>query len=234
MSPRPRRRAAVPRSSGDRWLASLATVASVRGRLAVLLLILVPLAFLLGACSARFDPAGPCTSDGSAAGAYPDLEAQVPRAFRGTPPGQVDSGRACSPDGLGTLQSHGITELRFAGSTWTIGTDSGLSLAMFRSEGPTPLTRDWLVEFYETGAKSGKNVESVDATDYPVSAGVAGRRLDVLNGESFQSVVVWERGGRIETAIVANFIREIQTRGAHDQVVRDAVDAWNKADAVGK
>jgi hypothetical protein len=224
----------VRRSPWRAWPGSAAWIARLRGRAAVLVAVLVALAFMLGACSARFDPAGPCTSDGSAPGAYPDLEAQVPRAFRGTPPGQVDSGRACSADGLGTLQAHGITELRFAGSTWTIATDSGLSLAMFRSEGSTPLTRDWLVEFYETGAKAGKNVQSVDTTDYPVSAGVAGRRLDVLNGESFQSVVVWERGGRIETAIVANFIREIQTRDAHDRVVRDAVDAWNKADAVGK
>ena len=199
-----------------------------------LLVALIPIALVLGACSAPFDPTGPCTNDGSAQGAYPDLEAQVPRAFRGGPPGEVDSGRSCTTDGLGTLQSHGITELRFAGSTWTIANDSGLSLAMFRSEGPTPLTRDWLIEFYETGAKAGKNVESVETTDYQVDPGVLGRRLDVLNGESFQSVVVWERGGRIEAAIVANFIREIQTRAAHDEVVRDAVDAWRKADAVGK
>ena len=218
MSPRSRPRRGVRRSS--RVLVLIASVLSLAG--------------LLGACSSQFDPAGPCTTDGSASGAYPDLEAQVPRAFRGNPPGEVDSGRACTADGLGTLQSHGITEMRFAGSTWTTGTDSGLSLAMFRSEGGTPLTRDWLIEFYETGAKGGKNVDSVETTDYPVDPGVLGRRLDVLNGESFQSVVVWERGGRIEAAIVANFVREIQTRAAHDEVVRDAVDAWRKADAVGK
>jgi len=106
---------------------------------------------------------------------------------------------------------------------------------MFRTESGPALTRDWLFEFYEAGAKSGKNVESVEpGSDYPVDGTVTGRRLDVLNGESFQSVVVWERGERIETAIVADFIREIQTREAHDQVVRDAVDAWRKADAAGK
>jgi hypothetical protein len=189
---------------------------------------------LLAGCSASFDPTGPCRADGSVAGAYPEMEAQVPRAFRGTPPSEVDSGRACTTDGLGTLQTHGITELRFAGSTWSTGTQSGLSLAYFRSEGPTPLTHDWLTEFYETGAKTGKDVESVDTTDYPVDPGVTGRRIDVLNGESFQSIVVWERSGRVEAAIVADFIREIQTREAHDAVVRDAVDAWRKADAVGK
>ena len=228
MSPRLRPRPAVRGRSRAR------SSPSRRRRRIAVLLALVPIALLLAACSAPFDPSGPCTNDGSAQGAYPDLEAQVPRAFRGTAPGSVDSGRSCTAEGLGTLQSHGISELRFAGSTWTIGNDSGLSLAMFRSEGSMPLTRDWLIEFYETGAKAGKNVESVETTDYQIDPGVLGRRLDVLNGESFQSVVVWERGGRIEAAIVANFIREIQTRAAHDQVVRDAVDAWRKADAVGK
>ena len=190
---------------------------------------------LLVGCAASFDPAGPCTADGSAAGAYPDLEAQVPRAFRGTDPSQVDSGRTCTPDGLGTLAAHGITEMRFAGSTWSTGKDSGLSLALFRTQAGPALTSDLLIEFYETGARQGKNVQTVEGpTDFPVDANVTGRRIDVLNGESFQTVVVWERGGRIEAAIVADFIREIQTRTAHDQVVRDAVDAWRKADAVGK
>ena len=108
-----------------------------------------------------------------------------------------------------------------------------MSLALFRSEGQTALTRDWLAEFYETGARGGKNVESLEASDYQVEPSIVARRIDVLNGESFQSVVVWERGGRIETAVIADFIREIQTREAHDKVVRDAVDAWAKAGAVG-
>jgi hypothetical protein len=190
-------------------------------------------ALLVGACSASFDPAGPCTADGSTPGAYPELEAQVPRTFRGSAPTEVDSGRTCTTDGLATLSGHGITELRFAGSTWSTGTQSGLSLATFRSEGTTALTRDWLVEFYETGARSGKNVESVNTTTYPVDAATEGKRIDVLNGESYQSVVVWERGGRVESAIVADFIREIQTREAHDAVVRDAVEAWRSIDATG-
>lgn len=197
---------------------------------------LAVLALLSGvavACAAPFDPKGPCTADGTAAGAYPDLEAQVPRLFRGTAPSQVDSGRTCTSDGLGTLNGHGIKELRYAGATWTTGTDSGLSLAMFRSEGSAPLTRDLLIEFYETGARAGKNVQSVETSDYQVDPSTVGRRIDVLNGESFQSVVVWERRGRVETAIVADFIREIQTRAAHDAVVRDAVDAWRAVDAVG-
>ena len=220
MFPRSRRRPAPPRRR-------------VRLRAAVAVVLLVVIATVTGACSAPFDPSGPCRSDGSAKGAYPDLEAQVPTAFRGAAPTEVDSGRACTPDGLGTLAGHGITELRFAGATWSTGTDSGLSLATFRSEGPTALTPDWLAEFYETGARAGKNEQSVDASDYQVDQTVTARRLDVLNGESFQSVVVWQRGGRVETAIVADFIREIQTKEAHDAVVREAVDAWAKGAAAG-
>ena len=93
--------------------------------------------------------------------------------------------------------------------------------------GPT-LTRDWITEFYETGAKSGKNVTSVETTDYLVGAALTGRRIDVLNGESYQSVVVWQRNGQIAVALVADFIREIQTKEAHDVVVRAAVDAFGR------
>ncbi|HEY7132629.1 MAG TPA: hypothetical protein VH440_10275 [Candidatus Limnocylindrales bacterium] len=193
---------------------------------------LAALALLLSACSASFDPTGPCTSDGSAPGAYPDLESIVPKTFRGSAPGGLDSGRTCSTDGLGTLKGHGIDELRFAGATWETGDDSGLSLATFRSEGDTTLTPDWVTEFYETSAKSGKNVESVDSSTYPVATGLVGKRIDVLNGESYQSVVVWQREGRIEVALIADFIREIQTKAAHDQVVREAVDAWLVSDGL--
>lgn len=221
MSPRSRRRSAPPRS-GLRRAGVAALVGLLLGGI------------LAAGCSASFDPSGPCRADGSAVHAYPDLEAQLPSAFRGTPPSQVDSGRACTPEGLGTLAGHGIGELRFAGATWSTGTDSGVSLATFRSEGTTALTRDWLAEFYETGARGGKNVESVDTTDYQVEPSIVARRIDVLNGESFQSVVIWERDGRVETAVVADFIREIQTRDAHDVVVRDAVNAWRNLDSIVK
>ncbi len=197
-----------------------------------LLLGLAVAALVAAGCSSSFDPTGPCSADGSAPGAYPELEALVPRVFRGAAPVQVDSGRSCTTDGLGTLAGHGITELRFAGATWQNGTDSGLSLATFTSAASVPLQPEWLSEFYETGAKSGKNVLSVEPSTYPVAPGVSGNRIDVLNGESFQTVVVWQREGRVEAALVADFIREIQTREAHDAVVRDAVNAWVGGGAV--
>ena len=175
---------------------------------------------------------GPCTADGSAKGAYPELEAAVPTAFRGTPPNDLDSGRACTPAGLGTLASHGVNELRFAGATWEQGSDSGVSLAIFTDPDGPALQPAWVAEFYETGARSGKKVDSVEAVDYPISPTITARRVDVLNGESFQTIVVYERNGQIAIALVANSIREIQTRAAHDHAVQEAIDAFGDSESL--
>ncbi|GAC1669422.1 MAG: hypothetical protein NVS9B8_12220 [Candidatus Limnocylindrales bacterium] len=177
-------------------------------------------------CGATFDPTGTCTADGSAPGAYPDIEAAIPTTFRSARPARLDSGRTCTASGLGTLAARGVAELRFAGGTWATGTDSGVSLAVFIDQVGPALDPAWIAAFYEAGARAGKNVTSVDASVYPVSSSISGRRIDVLNGESFQSVVVWQRGDRIAVALVADFIRDIQTREAHDTVVRAAVDAF--------
>jgi hypothetical protein len=187
---------------------------------------------LLAGCSASFDPSSPCTADGRMAGAYPALEAQVPKTFRGAAPGQLDSGRICSADGLSTYKAHGIDELQYAGGVWNTGSQSGVSLATFTSPGPTALRPDWVAEFYQTGAANGKNVDSVQAGTYEVAPGISGRKIDVLNNESYQSVIVWEHDGRIQVALVADFVREIQTRAAHEQNVRDAVNAWALADGL--
>jgi hypothetical protein len=188
----------------------------------------VVVAVLVAACgsTSTFDPLGPCTNDGSAPGAYLDLESAVPTTFRGGPPGHLDSGRFCSKEALSTLAGHGIEELRFAGGTWETGNDSGVSLAIFTAASGPQLIPDWLAEFYETGARQGKNVTSVETSDYSIGGDIAGRRIDVLNGESFQTVVIWSRDGRVAVALIGDFIREIQTRAAHDEVVREAVDAF--------
>ena len=182
----------------------------------------------LAACGAAFDPTGPCTADGSAPGAYPDLERAVPSTYNGAPPAELDSGRTCTPPGLATLAAHGVNELRFAGGTWSTGTDSGLSLAVFTDPDGPQLDPAWMVEFYEAGARAGKNVTSVETSDYTVGNDVPARRIDVLNGESYQTVVIWRREGLVAVAIVASFIREIQTKDAHDGVVRSATDAFAK------
>jgi hypothetical protein len=212
MFPRPRRRSAAP---PRRLLPPLAALVLVAG--------------LVGACAASFDPNGPCTSDGKIKGAYPTLEAVVPTQYDGRAPSQVDSGRTCSVDGLGSLEGHGVKELRFAGATWTMGSDSGLTLATFVSQDGAPLTAEWLAEFYEATARAGKNVQSVEPGEFKVSGSITGKRLDVLNGESFQTVVVWDESGQVHAALVADFIRDIQTREAHDAVVQAAVRSWPEA-----
>jgi hypothetical protein len=217
MFPRLRRRSAVP---ARRVLGPIVALALLAG--------------LAVACGGpAFDPTGPCTTDGKVKGAYPTLEAVVPMLYDSRGPAQVDSGRTCSAAGLGSLAGHGIKELRFAGATWTMGSDSGLTLATFVSQDGAPLTAEWLAEFYETTARAGKNVESVEPGDFRVSGSITGRRVDVLNGESFQTVVVWERDGQVHAALVADFIRDIQTRDAHEAVVRQAVARWPEAVLIG-
>ncbi len=180
----------------------------------------------LGGCARRFDPSGPCSGDGTASGAYPELEAAVPKTFRGVGPGQLDSGRFCTADALAKLAGHSVKELRFAGGTWSTGTDSGVSLAVFVDPAEPPLQADWLADFYETGARSGKNVQKVDRSTYVSGELASGVRIDVLNGESFQTVVVWSQEGRVVVALIADFIREIKNREAHDAVVNEAVAAF--------
>ena len=89
----------------------------------------------------------PCTTDGRAPGAYPDLEALVPTTYEGAPPetprlGAQLHGRRTS----GSLARLGINEVRFAGGTWTFGAERAAVLAVFRTPG---LTADDLAAFYD-------------------------------------------------------------------------------------
>ena len=183
------------------------------------------LGVVAGCSGAPFDPTGPCSADGSAPGSYPELEAAVPKSFNGAATTDLDSGRACTDAGLGTYRSHGIKELRFAGATWATGNDSGISLAELTDADGPPLDLAWVVEFYETSARAGKNVQSVETGSYQLGS-VSGSRIDVLNGESYQTVVAWPRNGRVEIAVVASSIREIQTKDAHEKVVGSAVSSF--------
>lgn len=187
-----------------------------------LLAVAVAVLAVAGCGGGSFDPAGPCTTDGRAAGAYPDLEALVPTSFDGRPPDRLDSGRNCSAAALGTLADAGIHELRFAGAIWDLGSNSGVTMAVLEADG---LDLAVAAEFYETGARSGRNVDSVETSTIPVGA-VDGTRIDALNGESFQTlIVVPAEPNRVRVVIVASFIREVDTREAHDSVVTDAIAA---------
>ena len=176
---------------------------------------------LTGCGSRPFDSSGACTEDGRAPGAYPALEAILPATFDGRGPDSLDSGRNCR-DSLGTLASHGVEEVRFAGAIWDLGSGGGVTQAVLEAADLQPA---WVTEFYETGARAGRRVEEVTLSRVAVGER-DGTRIDALNGESYQTVVIVpDLANRVRIVIVANAIREIATREAHDAVVGRALDA---------
>ena len=192
----------------------------LRSRLAV------SLVTLRAACSgatASFDPSSACTADGRFPGAYPLLEALVPHSLGGRAPDRLDSGRSCTDAGLGTLKLRGVRELRFAGGLWEQGSTSGTTLVAFDS--PGPLDAAWVAEFYEAGARAGKKTDAIQTRPLTV-AGSGGYRLDTLNDDSYQTVVVWPRGGHVVAALVASGVREVGTRASHEARVTDALGAF--------
>jgi hypothetical protein len=150
------------------------------------------LAAILAACAGgatpSFDPTGPCSGDGSAPGAYPDLEALVPTSYEDRAPNRLDSGRNCSDENLGTLADEGIDEIRFAGGTWEFGSDIAAVLAVFDADG---LTVDAMADWWESTARDSSRTEILGVTDVDV-AGREVHRLDTKTGERLQSVLVWK------------------------------------------
>jgi hypothetical protein len=190
-------------------------------------LLAIGLVIVVAGCSsaaASFDPASACTADGRFVGAYPQLEALVPRSLDGRAPNRLDSGRSCSDAALATLKSRGVRELRFAGGLWEQGKNSGTTLVAFDS--PTPLEARWVAEFYEAGARAGKNTDAIETGPLTV-AGASGYRLDTLNDDSYQTVVVWPRAGHVVAALVASGVREVGSRAAHEARVADALGAFD-------
>jgi hypothetical protein len=144
----------------------------------------------------------------------------VKTTFRGRAPDRLDSGRNCTPQALANLAAHGVSALRFAGATWDLGSSSGVTLAVL--EAPN-LDVAWVAEFYEAGARAAKNAQSVDLRTVAIPNGRMGSRIDALNGESYQSVIVWSDGQHIRVALIASFIREVKTKEAHNAVVDEAL-----------
>ena len=149
-----------------------------------------------------FDPATPCTADGRFPGAYPALEARVPTEFDNRPPDAIDSGRNCSAKELSTLAGHGIREVRYAGGTWDVSANAGLTLAVFTGDG---LTAEWLGEWYEASARAASNTRNITPTR-PIVAGRQGYRLDTANGDSNQTVITWPsaRGDAVFVVVAAD------------------------------
>jgi hypothetical protein len=162
----------------------------------LVLAVVVTVALVAGACGtatpvASFDPSSACTSDGRMPGAYPELEALLPRSYEGAAPATVDSGRNCTNDALGTLADHGIAGVRFAGATWPLGGTTGLTVAVFQADGLDPAT---LLDFYARGAADANRTDKLQTSDTTVG-GQPAKRLDVLRSDGTGSTIVTWPGG---------------------------------------
>jgi hypothetical protein len=162
-----------------------------------------------------FDPTGECSTDGRAPGAYPDLEALVPKRYQGVQPDTLDSGRNCTATNLGSLASLGITEVRFAGGTWTFGAERAAVLAVFSTKG---LSAETLAAFYAQSAQAASRTQIV-AQSAPIIAGRPGRRLDTKTGPRVQTVVTWP-------AAADDVVNVVITNDLPDARIQDAIDAY--------
>ena len=190
--------------------------ASSLGRLLLLAALLGATAGCSGEAAGSFDPTGPCSSDGAAFGAYPDLESRLPTSYRGAAPEKVDSGRNCSAEKLGSLAGLGFDELRFAGATWSFGAERAVVLAVFTA--PT-LTLEALVSFYGDSARTTPRIEIL-AESNPSIAGRDGWRLDTKRVDRLQTVVVWP-------AADPEVFNVVITNDLPDARIQEAIEAFS-------
>jgi hypothetical protein len=179
-------------------------------RLPSVLALAVIVSSVLAACAAgadpttaSFDPTGPCTADGQRPGAYPDLEGLLPAAWGDRAPDNLNSGRTCTTEALGTLAGQGVDELRFAGATWKLGAASGMTVAVFDATGLDPAK---MIEFYEAGAKVARRTDKYQVSETTVG-GQPASRLDVLGSDgTAQTVVAWpaKEPGRVNVLLAAD------------------------------
>jgi hypothetical protein len=193
-------------------------------RNALSLAVLLALALALGACAAgpaaSFDPTGECVADGSAPGAYPELEALIPATFEGQAPETLDSGRNCTLENLGSLAEMGIDEVRFAGGTWGFGGRRAAALVVFTAPG---LTAESIAVFYNNSAAAAPRT-TVTATSDPTLAGRPGFRIDTETGERLQTVLVWP-------SEVSDRVHVVISTDLPDPKLLAAVDAIEAASA---
>ncbi len=131
------------------------------------------------------------------------------------PPGTLDSGRNCTVTNLGALASLGISEVRFAGATWSFGAERAAVLAVFRTDG---LSAEALAAFYADSARAAARTQVV-ATSAPKISGRQGRRLDTMTGERTQTVVVWP-------AALPDVVNVVITNDLPDARIQDAIIAF--------
>jgi hypothetical protein len=172
---------------------------------------------VVAACSAgtppSFDPTGPCTSDGSRVGAYPELEARIPTMYEGVGSGRLDSGRSCSQVNLGTLAAAGHSEVRFAGGTWDLGNDRAAALVVFTAKG---LTATQVADFYAASAEAADRT-TVTGRSTPTLAGRPGERIDAETGDRTQVIVAWPSADPdVVNIVIANELPDAKIQAAVD------------------
>ena len=144
-------------------------------------------------------------------GAYPALEARIPETIGGIAPVSRDSGRFCSKETLGSVLDAGVTEVRFGGGIWEAGERGGIQLGAFEGDGLTPAL---LAEEYRRAADTSRRTEAVRATTLEI-AGRPAWRIDVVNGNSRQAIVVWgSADGAVVQVVVAADVDESELQGA--------------------
>jgi hypothetical protein len=186
-------------------------------------LFLAAAALLVAACASpssppTFDPATPCggVDRQEMKGAYPDLEARIPTQLDGQAADSRDSGRFCSRATLGTLWDAGIRETQFGGGIWAVepaggASLAGLQLSVFRAPG---LTAQLLADEYRSGAGATSRVTIVSTTSEQVN-GRPGFRINLLNGDSHQAILVWPSAdGSVIQVVIAADVDESKVQAA--------------------
>lgn len=165
-----------------------------------------------------FNPAAPCAGADvqRAPGAYPELETGLPQTLAAVTPTTRESGRYCAASTLGTLLDAGIHEAHFGAATWDHGGGKAISLVLFEAKGLTP---SMLFDSYQAAAAATSKVHDIRTKPVTLN-GAAGQRMDLLNGESFQAILVWpgDRPGRVRVVISADLTND---------VIQAAVDAFH-------
>ena len=168
--------------------------------------------------ASSFNPAVACAGADvqRAPGAYPELEAALPSTLAALTPTTRESGRYCARATLGTLLDAGISEAHFGAATWDHGGGKAVSLVLFEASG---LTAPMLFESYQSAAAATSKVHDIRTA--PVTlGGTPGQRMDLLNSDSFQAILVWpgDRPGRVRVVISADLTND---------VIQAAVDAFH-------
>lgn len=192
--------------------------------------LVVGAALLLAACGQAAIPSGPISGcgddrqDAMSIGGFPDLEAQLPRELEGKAPDIVNSGRSCSEKALGSLATHGVTELDFAGATWNQGRSDATVIAVLRTPvGQPPATLENIEEFYTAGAVAGTKTDNVTTTRPTMDPVGKVFRLEALNDLSQQTIVIWGDSQVFHVVLVATEVGPDASRADHDARVAAAV-----------